>query len=346
MATNPSASVSFTPEDFAASIEQPSRQRYLTMDGYFVWDGSLIRDERGKYQLYASRWPVSLGFRAWLTDSHVIRAEADSLDGPFVFQEQLDGLNQQAWCREMTHNPRVYRLNDRYYLYYIGTCWQENDPARARAQADEAGFEEWTAIRFRQRIGLATADHAAGPWTPCETNPILHPRPDAWDCCLTVNPEVFQRADGRIQMIYKSSSGPREPLLLGAAIADHPQGPFERIGPSPLMNDDIEDPCVWRAAGEYRMLVKDMTGDVCGRRNAGVLYRSDDALHWQQAGDKPAYDLRVHFREDDEPCEVRYVERPLVYVENGQPCCLLNAVFVEPDTSGVLVRRLQSSAGD
>ncbi|MEX0774663.1 MAG: glycoside hydrolase family protein [Phycisphaeraceae bacterium] len=328
------------PPLFASALVPPERSQMFTMDGYYVWDGSLIRDQRGHYQLYASRWPANTGFRGWLTHSHVIRAESERAQGPFVFREQLDVLNEQPWSADMAHNARVYQIGDRYYMYYIGTRWGDADPVQARRQANDAEFEHWNTIRFGQRIAVATAPDAAGPWTPCPHNPILHPRPGQWDQCLTTNPAIHVMPDGRIGMIYKSTTAPRRPLWLGFAVANDPLGPFARDEPSLLFQDDIEDPHVWRTADGYRMLVKAMTAAECGIAKAGMLYRSDDGRHWRRASDRPAYDLNIHFRGEAQPTVARYVERPFLYVQDDQPRCLVNAVLIEPGPSGVLVRDL------
>ncbi len=318
----------------------PDRSQLFEMEGYYVWDGSLIRSEDGKYQLYASRWPAEMGFHGWLTDSHVIRAESDSPTGPFTFCEQLDVLNEQHWSADMAHNARVYRFGDQYIMAYIGTRWDDADPSKARRQREGNNFEHWTAIRFRQRIGIATAPTAAGPWTPCDHNPVIHPRPGMWDHGMTTNPALHEMPDGRIGMIYKSTAGPREPLWLGFAVADSPVGPYKREEPSLLFEHDVEDPNVWATDDGYLMLAKDMSGRECGIADAGLLYHSQDGRHWQKTCDTPAYHLGIHFRDESDTVQARFVERPYLYLENNQPCCLVNAVLLPPGPSGVLVRQI------
>jgi beta-xylosidase len=320
---------------FAQRLVDPCQDHVFRMEGYFVWDGSLIRDDDGRYHLFASRWPEDKGMRRWLTDSKVVRAESDSPTGPFEFKEQLDVLNEQPWAANMAHNPRTYRIGDTYYLYYIGTHWGEFDVEAAR----DGDRSQWEGIRFNQRIGIASAPHPSGPWTPYAGNPVLEPRPDCWDAKITVNPSVEVLPSGQILMIYKSTLDMGQPLILGAAIADQPEGPFERTGPSPLFEDNVEDPCFWEEDGRQWMLVKDMTGKVCGVRHAGVLYHSTDGLNWELAEPSLAYDLMLRWQ-DGEAVEARYVERPFVYLEDGKPRCLLNAVLYGDQSSGVLVREL------
>ena len=322
--------------DFAKRIVPPDRQQLFTMDGYYIWDGSMVRDGQGVYHLFGSRWPAELGMRAWLTHSKVIRAEADSPTGPFEFKEEIEAVNAQPWARHMAHNPRIHEIDGTFYLFYIGTNWGDDDPYEAAA----GDRDRWERIRFRQRIGAARADRPQGPWTPLEDNPVLEPRSDCWDAKITVNPSIRQLADGRILMIYKSTLDSGHPLILGAAVADRPEGPYERTGPSPLFEDDVEDPCFWKEDGRQWMLVKDMRGDVCGVRGAGALYESAGGLRWRQHDPVFAYGLTIDWT--DAPSErARNVERPYVYLEDGRPRCFLTAVRFEDRPSGILVRRLR-----
>jgi len=48
------------------------------MDGYWVWCGSVIKAEDGRYHLFASRWPRDITFHpGWMTNSEIVRAVAD-----------------------------------------------------------------------------------------------------------------------------------------------------------------------------------------------------------------------------------------------------------------------------
>ncbi len=326
-------------------LRPPGRESYFTMAGYCVWDGSIIRDDTGRCHLYASRWPAELGYHGWLTHSRVIRAEADHPLGPYTFVEQIDALNAQPWARDMAHNARVHRLGDAYVMFYIGTTWGHDDPHIARRQCDGESRRQWTAIRFRQRIGVATAPSARGPWTPCPHNPVLHPRPGEWDHGMTTNPTVMVLPDGRTGMVYKSTAGRGAPLQLGLAVADTPVGPYARLQDTPLFADDVEDPFVWREAQMYRMLIKDDTGDICGIQYAGLLYESDDGRRWRRVSDRPAYDLRVSWRDGSPPDAARFVERPCLVVDHDARRYLLNAVWIDPGPSGVLVREVLAMPG-
>ena len=81
------------------------------MDGYNVWGGSAIfAPEDGRWHLFASRWPESLGHNAWVTSSEVVRATADAPDGPYTFEEVVLGPRDPGFFDgRMAHNPTVHR---------------------------------------------------------------------------------------------------------------------------------------------------------------------------------------------------------------------------------------------
>src|SRR5262249_41603082 len=58
------------------------------MDGYWVWCGSVIKGDDGRYHMFASRWPKDITFHpGWMTSSEIVRAVADRPEGPYVFQQ-------------------------------------------------------------------------------------------------------------------------------------------------------------------------------------------------------------------------------------------------------------------
>ncbi|HEX2999390.1 MAG TPA: glycosyl hydrolase family 43, partial [Armatimonadota bacterium] len=55
---------------------------------YWVWCGSAIHGEDGRYHLFASRWPRALPFFAgYQTHSEIVRAVSDTPEGPYHFAE-------------------------------------------------------------------------------------------------------------------------------------------------------------------------------------------------------------------------------------------------------------------
>lgn len=55
----------------------------FSMEGYWVWCGSVIQGEDGRYHMFASRWPKTLPFHpGWGVASEIVRADSDTPRGP------------------------------------------------------------------------------------------------------------------------------------------------------------------------------------------------------------------------------------------------------------------------
>ena len=63
------------PRDPDNGIEDIPNWRY--------WDGKIIKASDGKYHLFCSKWPVSKGLAAWMSDSVSVHATSDNLLGPY-----------------------------------------------------------------------------------------------------------------------------------------------------------------------------------------------------------------------------------------------------------------------
>ena len=102
------------------------------MDGYWVWCGSVIKDDDGTYHMFASRWPKDITFHpGWMTSSEIVRATATRPEGPYTFQEVvLPARGAQYWDGRSTHNPAITRYKDTYLLYYMGSTHPLDDPPR------------------------------------------------------------------------------------------------------------------------------------------------------------------------------------------------------------------------
>ena len=228
--------------DFKKKILPASPSQILSQNGYYLWCGSVVKDEAGLYHMFSSRWETAKEFRSWVTASSIVRAVSNSPEGPFEIVEELSSLKSQPWSDKMVHNPTVITYAGKYYLFYIGTTY----PPSAPDIPGETGVYQVAThpARFNQRIGVAVADSPKGPWIPSGNNPILRPRIGCWDSTFVTNPSVFVEDSGEIRMIYKSKREEDPKLILGLAVAQDPEGPYVRQGPSPLFEYDVEDPFI------------------------------------------------------------------------------------------------------
>ena len=47
------------------------------MKDYIIWGGSVTRGDNGRYYMFASRWPKSVGMKNWVVNSDVVLASSD-----------------------------------------------------------------------------------------------------------------------------------------------------------------------------------------------------------------------------------------------------------------------------
>jgi hypothetical protein len=298
--------------------------------GYFVWCGTMIRGDDGKYHLCYSRWKKSDGFESWVTRSEVAHAIGDSPSGPFVFRHlALPARGRQFWDGLMTHNPTVQRFGSKYYLYYTGDTG--NGLVRPTLN--------WS-HRNNQRIGAAVADSPNGPWKRFD-RPIIDTSTDANapDSLCVGNPSITKGRDGKFLLLYKAV-GRKNPLPFGGpvvhlmAVSDAPAGPFHKyLMPMFTVAGSafpFEDPFFWYDTKRdlYFVIMKDNHGIVSGTgRSSLVLYQSKDAADWVKAEHLLVSDLRLHWKDrPEEP--VQRLERPqLTFDANGYAIALVVAIY-------------------
>ena len=130
------------------------------MDGYYVWCGSCIKGEDGRYYLFASRWPKETGFpHGYMIASEIVLASTDSLDTPFRFERVIFSARDGGfWDSRMAHNPQIHKIDGGYLLFYIG-CPDGRMETR--------------------RIGVAYSRTIRDGWTTPATSALRSPTADA-----------------------------------------------------------------------------------------------------------------------------------------------------------------------
>ncbi len=309
---------------------------------YWIWCGSAIRGEDGRYHLFASRWPKRLSFLNWATNSEVVRAVADRPEGPYRFEEVVLGpTNPERWDGRIAHNPTIRFHEGKFILVYTGSTYRGPSP-------DGTGnwlTEQWTEAWEGKRPGMAVSDSVFGPWKRRE-RPLLETRPGKWDAIITSNPAIAIAGDGSALLIYKSTET-RHPLgqfpgrfRLGAARATHWTADFERIGDTPItfggsLDHHIEDPFIWWNGSRYEMVVKDMAGEICGEAQAGIHAVSEDGFAWALGPRAKAYSRTIAW-DDGSSTTLAKLERPQILLEDGEPTHLF-AATLEKDDAGTVV---------
>lgn len=316
------------------------------MDDFIIWCGSVIRHDDGRYYMFASRWPKSLGMGAWVTNSEVVLASSDKPEGPYKFEQSvLPPRGPQFWDGCATHNPTIHRHGNQYILFYIGVHY--DFPRPTDQTPDRHTYETaWNT----KRIGVATAPTPQGPWKRLD-HPILEPRTGQWDAAITSNPAAVIHEDGSVLLLYKSAPVPypernkNRRLSFGLAKAKSISGPYERLNlDKPLLiagkDVSVEDPYIWRADGTYHMIAKAMDSQLVPSQN-GFYAWSKDGLDWKLAEHPQAYDMKWIWSNGKEE-KMKKRERPQVLLENGKPVMVFFAT-TPPDgrifNTGVKLRQ-------
>lgn len=284
------------------------------MKDYWIWCGSVIKGEDGKYHMFASRWPKGLSFTPhWLTNSEVVRAVSDKPEGPYTFQEVvLPPRGSEFWDGRMTHNPTIHKYKDKYLLFYTGTTYPQPMPTLSSPVSNESDTK--TYAHYHERIGVAISNSIFGPWKRFD-KPILDVRKGKWDSLLVSNPAPVITNNGKIYLFYKGVTVLRQHAI-SVAVADNPEGPYVRIADQPFdLGVDAEDPTIWFENGHYHALMLD-TGKKFS--NKEIYYAaSDDLLHWS-AEQNPIAISKKFIWEDGKTRRMTNTERPQILVQDGK----------------------------
>lgn len=316
----------------ADNLLPAEHNQVFSLEGWYVWGASVCR-EGEKYYIFASAWKKEFGFSGWVTHSTIILGIGDYPQGPFTYMREMTELKAQEWSSEVLHNPTVMKIGDVYYLYYVGTNGTSSIYNQDQTKCEEK-------YRWNQKIGVAYGKTLLKPLTPSVHNPVLQPQQGKWDDTYVTNPTVAMGEKG-IYLVYKSlikDMLPEIVMKLGVAIGQTPEGPFSRVQDRPILDENIEDPFLWKENGFYYMIVKDMTGCLAGKAGEGVLYQSDDGINWKKPPQK-AYGMEILWKNG--MLTYSNVERPQIYMEKGKKVCLYNAVGRVPESTFNIARRFQ-----
>ena len=313
-----------TPENLATRMLPALRGGGFRMDNYWVWDGSVIQGNDGRYHMFASRWSKDVCFYPnFVTNSEVVRAVSDTPEGPYHFVETvIKRRGPEFWDGMMSHNPVIRRSGNKYLLFYTGTTYRFPYPDATNPVISDAQHVE---ARLNQQIGMLIADSLEGPWQRSD-QPIIARNPDEgkWDSKMTTNASPCVLPDGSILVIYKGVAHHGDFMRLGIARASAWNRPFERILDRPLfefdqMNASVEDPFFWHDGTRFNLMMKDMTGALCGEEHGGLFASSSDAIHWEFRRNEVAYSRTVRW-DDNTVTKQGNLERPsLLFDRTGTP---------------------------
>lgn len=299
----------------------------LKLDDYYVWDCSVIKAE-GKYWMFSSRWKYEYGFGcSWLFNSQIILSCSDKPEGPFSFVKViLERRGKQYFDGMNTHNTCIKYYNGKYYLYYMGTTY-DYEPNRNTKDIPQKEYDD---VWYNKRIGLAISDKIDGDYIRYD-KPILDARPaPAWDCTAITNPSVIIKDNGETYMIYKSRRNMdyREPMQLGIAHADKPEGPYTRMSDEPIIKiegtESMEDPFLWfdKKRNKYCALIKDCQWDgsgITGEYGSLFMVESDDCINFKVKKDATVAKREVTWEDGKTSKQTNLERQCILFDENGEP---------------------------
>ena len=300
---------------------------------YFNWGGSIIKDEKGKYHLFYSRWKREYTFNAWLTFSEVAHAVSNSSSGPWEYKETvLKGRGNGFWDGITAHNPKIKYFEGKYYLYYIAT----NLGGKTYTHQDLIDLstkplkdKDRGTLRKNQRSGVAISNSINGPWKRMEQALIEPSGPIA---NITVNPAISQGNDGNYYLIIKGDK-PNEKRFIrnqAIAVAKHPEGPF-LMQPNPVIgNLDTEDVSMWYDKGQAAFYAVFHAHSYVG------LMTSLNGLKWKKANHYKIATKKI-LLEDGSFFIPGRMERPFVYLENEKPKVLCLAIKKGNDSFTIFI---------
>ncbi|QBG46769.1 hypothetical protein EGM51_04935 [Verrucomicrobia bacterium S94] len=255
------------------------------MKNWCYWDGRIVKDDAGRYHMYASRWhhsfPHSTG---WKENSKAIHAVSENIMGPY---RDL-GLVYPQWKDGKGHNVIGLRMHDGRYAVVTseitqGEVFVSDSPD---GPFELLGTIQWEANGFNP--GLAAYQGGKGHMS---------------------NVKVLLRPDGRYMIVPRSTCV----MISESGI----------LGPYKIMSDRVykhypqlpqsknEDPTVWYSGGMYHMVYNHWPSKTSHH------FSSIDGIHdWKYRGIAFKKDESKIFRYTDGTInDWQFVERPTACVD-------------------------------
>jgi hypothetical protein len=308
------------PSDFSKRLTPLHRILDRMDDGYHVWGCAPIYGPGERVHVFYAYWEHGGNWRftpdrAWKQTGAIGHAVADRPEGPYtILPDALRPRGGDYWDGTGLINPQIYRVGDRYALYYTGI--------NVRHHPD------------RQGVGLAVAPSLDGPWTRVsDTTPVIavSEDDDAFDSLLCNNPAMVRHPDGRLLVYYKGRSigderarkarGERKIIIrrIGLAVAGRLEGPYRKFERNPVLDygrrdQDFEDPYVWYQDHRFHMLLHDLN---VFEHGAGLYLVSPTGLRWSEpVKGYPSIRTILRMRQR--------LETPILLMKDGRPDYLFN----------------------
>lgn len=281
----------------------------VSVPGYCVWCSSMTRTSDGKCHLFLSMWEEKWGFEhGWSMHSQIGYAVSDEPGGKYEYKGIiLSGSGKEnGWDRDSVHNPYVIYCDGRFYVFYSGNY----------------GDGIMTTHTRNQKIGVAYTDNPLGEWTRFD-EPIF--KMPSGEVCpyFSSNPSICKTPDGRYILVYKLCDRNSGNVIISAAFANHPLGPWifneKPIFEVPGVQFAAEDPCVYSCKDKLYCMLHDMKNYyIPDKIRAIIKFESDDGISWRPSDPLCVCSREIEF-EGEGRKELFRLERPFLYLENDEP---------------------------
>jgi hypothetical protein len=105
----------------------------------------------------------------------------------------------------------------------------------------------------------------------------------------------------------------------------------------PGMNQ-LEDPTIWWASGQYNVILSDFGGEATGVKKNGAQYYSTDGIQYNLVSNESVYTKTVRY-DDGTEFTFRRRERPFVYAnEKGEITAFFTACLTDKEQSWIEVQ--------
>lgn len=304
--------------DFSQMIQPVDTSTFIKDSQWYNWCNSVVQGEDGKYHLFYARFPKSKGFSSWLVYSEIVHAVGEKVSGPYRYYENVLHPRKDKWDALNTHNVKIKRLGNYYYLYYISTNWHGISVPLSDSlllEVSKKGFSHplWMAIRNNQRSGVAISSSVYGPWKRLD-HPIVEPHGPIKN--VTVNPDVTEGHDGKYHIIVKGDDIKENRyarLIQAVGIAETPVGPFQLFNESAFDDIPTEDACIWfdKKRNRYYAIFHALGQNFIG------LITSTDGRNWTKAKNFVVCKKELKLK-NGSILKLDRMERPSVYIEKGE----------------------------
>ena len=252
------------------------------------WDGRIVKDDEGKYHMYASRWTQAVDHHhGWTEYSKGIHALSDNPLGPY---KDL-GLIYPHWKEGKGHNLVGVRTHEGKYAVITseltkGEIFLADNPygpfeLLGEIKVDYNGFNP----------GIVAYKGGKGNMS----NVMIIPMPDGKRYMLVPRYTSVMISEDGIQGPYKVVAGP--------VFHNRPE----------LHRHHNEDPTVWYSGGRYYIMYNHWPSKTCH------IFSSEDGINdWKYRGIAFKKGSSKIFKYTDGTVNMwEFVERPTAFVENG-----------------------------